>query len=344
MYHCVCCIIPKDVLDRFAGDKKLDAELRKASADSARVSHQMRLLRDQAGVLTGLAREMGSHLTTLAAKPKVTVYDCKHSQTLPGAPVASPTRSKDATAKRTYAETTAVATFYKKVFNRNSIDDAGMTMMSSIHYGNKYNNAMWNGQQMVYGDGDGQLFIDFTSGNDVIGHELTHGVTQHTLQLGYSNDAGGLNESLSDCVGSMFRQWQAGQDSAGADWLIGKDIMGPVAKSRGYTCLRNMANPADKAALAAQPTQYSQLHAGMDPHYTSGPPNLAFCTACKAAGGKSWETVGQVWYAVMTGSGVQPTMTMPQFAARTRQVAGQKFGAGSKVAAAVDQGWKAVGL
>lgn len=343
-YRCLCCIVPKDVLDRFAGDKKLDAGTRKAAADSARISHEMRKLRDQSSALTSLSRDMGAHLTVVAAAPKVTVYDCKHSQTLPGSPVTSPARSADATAKRTYAETTKVAQFYKKVFGRNSIDDAGMTMMSSIHFGNKYNNAMWNGSQMIYGDGDGSLFIDFTNGNDVIGHELTHGVTQHTLGLAYANDAGGLNESMSDCFGSMFRQWQAGQDVSKADWLIGHDILGAAAKARGYTCLRNMANPADKQALAAQPTKYAQLHPGMDPHYTSGPPNLAFCAAAKAAGGRSWETVGQVWYRVLTGSGAQPNMTMPQFAARTRQAAIQKFGAGSKVAGAVDQGWKAVGL
>jgi Zn-dependent metalloprotease len=344
MYSCTCCIIPKDVLDRFANDKKLDPAVRKAAADSSLVSQQLRKMRDQAGALTSVSRAMGAHLVQLAASPKVTVYDCKHTQTLPGAPVASPGASKDATAKRAFDETTLVASFYKKVFNRNSIDDAGMTMMSSVHYGTNYNNAMWNGSQMLYGDGDGKLFVDFTTGNDVIGHELTHGVTQHTLQLAYANDAGGLNESLSDCFGSMFRQWQASQTSATADWLIGRDIMGAVAKSKGYTCLRNMANPADTKALAAQPTKYSQLHPGMDPHYTSGPPNLAFCTACKAAGGNSWDSVGQVWYGVMTGSGAHPNMTMPDFAARTRQVASQKFGAGSKVALAVDQGWKAVGL
>src|SRR5437763_1654500 len=83
------------------------------------------------------------------------------------------------------------------------------------------------------GDGDNSIFVDFTQGNDVIGHELTHGVTQHSLQLDYSDDAGGLNESMSDCFGSMFRQWQANQDAGNADWLIGSDIMGPTARDRG---------------------------------------------------------------------------------------------------------------
>lgn len=251
---CTCHIVPKDVLERLAGDKKLATELRQAARDSARMSDGLRALRSQAAALTQLAHETGSHLVQLAAAPKITVYDCKHTQTLPGAPVASPGASKDATAKRCFAETTDVAKFYKTVFGRNSIDDAGMTMMSSIHFGRNYNNAMWNGSQMLYGDGDGKLFTDFTGGNDVIGHELTHGVTQHSLQLAYAGDAGGLNESLSDCFGSMFRQWEANQDVNAADWLIGADIMGPVAKAKGYKALRNMAQPDDKAALAAQPT------------------------------------------------------------------------------------------
>lgn len=344
MTHCTCCIVPKDILDRFAKDKKLASELRQAAAASSRISDVLRTMRHQAGELTALSHAAGLHVAELATAPKVTVYDCRHTQSLPGTPVAKPKTAKDATAKRTFVETTAVARFYKTVFGRNSIDDAGMTMMSSIHFGKNYNNAMWNGTQMVYGDGDGKLFVDFTRGNDVIGHELTHGVTQHSLQLGYSGDAGGLNESISDCFGSMFRQWQAGQDAAQADWLIGADIIGPVAAARGYKCLRNMANPADKAALGPQPTRYSQITPGMDPHYSSGPPNLAFATACRTLGGKSWERIGLVWYDALTTSGPQPGMSMPQFAARTRQLAAQRYPKQPAVATAVDAGWKKVGL
>lgn len=342
--RCTCHIVPKDVLERLSGDKKLSAELRRKAAESARLTDAVRLLRVQAAALTSVARSIDDHTELLAATPKVTVYNCRQTQTLPGSPVSNPGASTDVTAKRTFVETTSVAKFYKTVFNRNSIDNAGMTMMSSIHFGKGYNNAMWNGSQMIYGDGDGQLFVDFTASNDVIGHELTHGVTQYTLQLAYQDDAGGLNESMSDCFGAMFRQWEKGQDAATADWLIGADIIGPTAKARGYTSLRNMANPADKKALAPQPTLYSQVTPGMDPHYSSGPPNLAFCTACKTLGGKSWERVGQVWYAALTTSGAQPKMTMPAFAARTRQLATQLYPKQPTVAAAVDAGWKKVGL
>jgi Zn-dependent metalloprotease len=336
---CICFIVPRDVLTRFAQDRELSAEVRKDLFHAVQISNEIRDLRSRTARLTdaGLGTE-------LAPSQAVTVYDCKHTESLPGTPVPNPGSSSDPRAKRTFNETTSVARFYKEVFNRNSIDDRGMTMMSSIHFGSKFNNAMWNGSQMVYGDGDDSIFIDFTSGSDVIGHELTHGVTQYSLQLGFSDEAGGLNESISDCFGSMFRQWESSQDVQAADWLIGHDIVGPVAKARGFTCLRDMANPAAKHCLAPQPTQYSQITPGMDPHYSSGPPNLAFYTACMALGGRSWERIGQVWYQSLTAFGPTPNMRMKLFADRTRQVAHTMFGAAPAVAAAVDQGWGHVGL
>ncbi|MBS0526309.1 MAG: M4 family metallopeptidase [Proteobacteria bacterium] len=341
---CTCTIVPREVLMRLSQDKELSAELRKSLFDAAQISHEFRELRSQHARVTSVMAAHSMAMLDLAAAPLVTVYDCKHTQTLPGTPVPNPGSAADATAKRAFTETTNVAKFYKDVFNRNSIDDHGMTMMSSIHYGSKFNNAMWTGQQMLYGDGDGALFVDFTAGIDVIGHELTHGVTQHSLQLAYSGDAGGLNESVSDCFGSMFRQWEKNQDVNAADWLIGAEIMGPTAKARGFTCLRDMANPAANHCLAPQPTLYSQITPGMDPHYSSGPPNLAFCIAAKTLGGKSWERIGQVWYRSLTGFGPSPHMRMKAFADRTRHVAHTMYAAAPAVGAAVDQGWKHVGL
>lgn len=339
-----CFIVPREVLTRLALDKELLAEVRKGLLDTAQISHEIRGLRSQAAKLTSVAVAHSGALIELAPSPIVTVYDCKHTQSTPGTPMPIPGNSSDPTAKRAFNETTSVAKFYKDLFNRNSIDNQGMTMMSSIHFGSNYNNAMWNGLQMIYGDGDGGIFIDFTNGSDVIGHELTHGVTQYSLQLDYSDEAGGLNESMSDCFGSMFRQWEGNQDVNSADWLIGQGIMGPVAKARGFTCLRDMASPAATHCLAPQPTQYSQITPGMDPHYSSGPPNLAFYTACKALGGRSWEKIGQVWYRSLTGFGPTPSMRMQPFADRTRQVAHTVYSTAPAVAAAVDQGWKQVGL
>jgi len=132
--------------------------------------------------------------------------------------------------------------------------------------------------------------------------------------------------------------------STKADWLIGKDIIGPAALAQGYTCLRDMANPAAKHCLAPQPTQYRQFKSGMDPHLSSGIPNLAFYTIAKAVGGNSWEKVGQIWYRSMTGFGLTPSMGMKSFANRTRAVATQLYPGDTALASAVDGGWKKVGL
>jgi Zn-dependent metalloprotease len=342
--QCGCTIIPADVLEKLSHDKKLSTDERKSFADTAQFDSNWRKVRALRTKTTASAQSLLASGVALAAAPAVTVFDCKKTTSLPGTPVASPGTAADATAKRAFVETTEVAKFYKAVFGRNSIDNMGMTLQSSIHYGVKYNNAFWTGGQMVYGDGDGQIFVDFTKSNDVIGHELTHGVTQHSSQFAYSNEAGGLNESMSDVFGSMFRQWRAGQTAAQGDWLIGKDIMGPAALARGLTCLRDMASPGAAHCLAPQPTHYSQLTPGMDPHYTSGPPNLAFCKAAKAAGGKSWEKVGKVWYRALTGYRPSPNMKMKTFAARTRKLAKSMFPGDTVLAQAIDKGWKAVGL
>jgi Zn-dependent metalloprotease len=343
--RCTCHIVPDHVLKRLSQDKTLPEEQRKKFADTMKIDAELRKLRTQASKLTRIAMSLAPAATTaLAPAPAITVFNCNHSQTLPGAQIANAATGSDATAKHVFAETTSVAAFYSQVFGRNSVDGAGMTLMSSIHYGAGYNNAFWNGMQMTYGDGDGSIFIDFSKGNDVIGHELTHGVTQHSLQLNYANEAGGLNESLSDCFGSMFRQWEAKQTVDQADWLIGKDIMGPAALQKGYTCLRDMSNPAAKHCLSPQPTKFSQYKAGMDPHVSSGIPNLAFCLVAKAVGGQSWEKVGQIWYKAQTGFGPSPNMKMKAFANRTRAVAAQLYPGNTAVAGAVDAGWKKVGL
>jgi Zn-dependent metalloprotease len=344
---CTCYIVPLHVLRRLSNDRKLSKEQRKHFADTMKIDVEQRKLRTQVAKLarvTSLVAAGAVAPGAVAAAPAITVHDCNHGEATPGALVNDPATSSDVTAKQVFVETTSVAAFYSEVFGRNSIDGAGMTMLSSIHYSISYNNAFWNGSQMTYGDGDGEIFIDFSKGNDVIGHELTHGVTQHSLQLTYVNEPGGLNESISDCFASMFRQWEAKQDVNAGDWLIGADVMGPTAKQRGMTCLRDLSNPASTSCLSPQPTNYSQFKTGMDPHISSGIPNLAFSTICKAIGGNSWDKAGKIWYKSLTGFGPTPNMKMSAFANRTRSVAADLFAGDTAVANAVDAGWKTVGL
>ena len=344
---CHCFIVPQKVLKRFANDRKLSAEARKSFAQALKFEAEWRAMREAKAKNLLTARALlpsGLTAAAAAAAPAITVFNCGHGTNLPGAPVASPGSSTDASAKQAFVEAKGVATFYKKAFGRNSVDNAGMTLASSVHYSVRYNNAFWNGSQMTYGDGDGNIFIDFTNSSDVIGHELTHGVTQFSAGLSYSNQPGGLNESISDVFGSMYRQWRAKQNVTQADWLIGKEIMGPGAIARGYTCLRDMANPAASHCLSPQPVNFSQYKNGMDPHESSGIPNLAFCKAAMAIGGKSWEKTGKIWYQALTSFPPSPNLTMKAFADRTRQQAGSLFASQPAVRTAVDQAWRAVGL
>jgi Zn-dependent metalloprotease len=342
-----CFIVPQKVMERFAKDKKLTAEQRQYFVDAVKLERHWRDARAATAKLVHLSQSVlrtAVSAQVAAAPPANLLFDCNHGTALPGTPIANPGASGDASAKRAFVETAAVVKFYRTVFGRNSLDNAGLTLISSIHFSVNYNNAGWTGSQMRYGDGDGNIFIDFTRGNDVIGHELTHGVTQYTSGFNYANQAGGLNESMSDVFGSMYRQWRANQTVNTADWLIGKEIMGPGATARGYTCLRDMANPAAKHCLAPQPTKFSQYHNGMDPHESSGIPNLAFTKAAKSIGGKSWDKAGKIWYKALSGFAPSPNMTMKAFANRTRKLAGSMFPADPSIKTAVNAAWIAVGL
>ena len=342
-----CFIIPHDVLTRFASDPALSTPLRQSLLHTAQLSSHFRALREQHSALTQAAISLPLPRPPIPhpyVLPPGQVYDCQHHTTLPGVPVPNPGNSPDATAKRAYNESEGVAKFYWDIFQRDSIDGHHMTLISSIHYSVNFNNAFWNGSQMTYGDGDGQVFVDFTLGDDVIGHELTHGVTQHSLGLVYSGEAGGLNESISDVFGSMFRQWEKNQTVDQADWLIGADIMGPVAKQKGYTCLRDMAAPKATHALAAQPDHYYPGIGNLDPHSSSGPTNLAFYKAAKSIGGHSWEKAGQIWYKALTGFGPSPNLSMHQFANRTRSLAQSLYPNDPTIHTKIDAAWTAVGL
>lgn len=344
--HCGCYIVPKQVLEELSTDKSLSERTRQALRETHDLEPVWRTLRSaqtratQAGLLP-----MGEAMVArLAAQPEATVFNCKNTRSLPGAPVLNPGTSSDATAGRAYAETIAVAEFYSGCFGRNSIDNGGMTLVSSIHYDVRYSNAFWNGTQMTYGDGDGEIFVDFTASNDVIGHELTHGVTQFTAGLAYTNEAGGLNESVSDVFGTMFRQWRKQQTVQQADWLIGADIIGPAAAAKGYTCLRDMADPGAQHCLSRQPSHYRDYVPGGDPHTNSGIPNRAFYLAASAIGGYSWEKAGKAWYAALTSPKASQNMKMKTFANLTRAAAKSLFGSDPAVSSALDAAWHDVGV
>lgn len=330
-----CPIIPDAVLGRLAGES---GDFSPAAGRSAPLSPHLRTQRLPDSPLAAPFLP----LRRCSAAPQVTVFDCRQTLELPGTVVAQPQGSLDGAIQRAHAESRHFARFLRSVFQRNSLDDAGMPLLSSVHYGKNTNNALWNGRQMVYGDGDGALFVDMTLGRDVIGHELGHGVVQHALRRGQGAAPGWLNEHLADCFGVMFAQWRSPRADGPGACMIGRDILGPTLRQRGLRCVRDLADPAAAHCLAPLPAHCRELRPGMGAYDRSGPPNLAFCTACHCMGGASWQTVGQVWYHVMARAQLRANVGLAGFAASTRQAAAALLGPrGEK---AVDRGWQEVGL
>ncbi|HEU4947856.1 MAG TPA: M4 family metallopeptidase [Kribbella sp.] len=178
--------------------------------------------------------------------------------------------------------------FYGDTFGRDSIDDNGMTIVSSVHFSNRYCNAFWNGVQMAYGDGDGRTCLPLSGGLDVDGHELTHGVTQYTSNLIYENESGALNESFSDMMGNTIEFYadQHGLDPSGSpDWLIGEDVI----PTRGF---RNMGDPQEDS----DPDHYSELLTGTTDngfvHSNSGISNHAYYLAVNGGTNAGCDAVG----------------------------------------------------
>ncbi len=116
--------------------------------------------------------------------------------------------------------------YIKNKFNRNSIDNNGMDLIGTVHYGGKYNGAFWDGTQMVFGDGDGKIFTSFAKSLDVVAHELGHGVVQWTANFDYHDQPGALYEHYADVFGSVVTQYVENQTAETADWLIGDEIYG----------------------------------------------------------------------------------------------------------------------
>src|ERR1041385_2582439 len=236
------------------------------------------------------------------------IFDAKHKRALPGKLVRTEGQKStgDAAADEAYDGSGKTYDFYRKVYQRNSIDGRGLRIDSSIHYGVDYSNAQWNGRQMLYGDGDGRIFGRFTRSLDVIGHELTHGVTQYTAALEYHDQPGALNEHFSDVFGVLVKQHALKQTAKKADWLIGAGLFTPRVHG---AAVRSMKGPGTayedpivvKDLQPAHMSQYVKTHDdGGGVHINSGIPNHAFYLAAIALGGNAWDVAGRIWYVTLT--------------------------------------------
>lgn len=346
-----CHIIPPHMLDAML--KSPDPRVRKTALANIVAAERAR---SERATLAELRPKLPREAVTDVPKTKNRiVHDAKRKPTLDG-PVVRKERDRttgDPEVDEAYRFSGYVYDFYKKFFERRSIDDLGMRLKSSVRYREEpaepYNNAFWWQQQMAYGDGDGVVFKRFTAALDVVGHELTHGVVEFTANLSYRNQPGALNEHFADVFGSLIKQWRKKQTAAEADWLIGDQLLYRRETRRALrsmkapgTAYENDPDLGDDPQPAHMDDMYtgSADHGGV--HINSGIPNHAFYVAAVALGGSAWEKAGRIWYDALQR--LRPTSDFEDCAKVTYTSAGTLYGAGSREQQAVRNGWDEVGI
>ncbi|WP_064092949.1 M4 family metallopeptidase [Rossellomorea aquimaris] len=218
--------------------------------------------------------------------------------------------------------------YYKNTHNRNSYDNNGATIRSTVHYGSNYNNAFWNGSQMVYGDGDGSTFTSLSGALDVVAHELTHAVTERTAGLQYQYQSGALNESFSDVFGYFLDP---------GDYLLGEDIYTPGVSG---DALRSLSDPTRFGQPAHMNNYVNTSSDNGGVHTNSGIPNKAAYNTISSIGKTKAE---KIYYRALTVY-LTPTSNFSYARAALLQSAADLYGSGSSTYNSVKSAWDAVGV
>lgn len=350
--HPLHCVVPPHVLTNIArngSDHQRDWALRSLAADvtvrQARVQNM--------AVRAGGPREGADALaaTFHPARPNRIISDARHSEDVAGAQVVRRERDDptgDPAADEAYDGLGDTFRFFQERFRRDSVDDEAMPLRGVVHFGEDHDNAYWDGRRMIFGDGDGELFVRFTLSLDVIGHELGHGVIEDEAGLEYFGQPGALNEHWADVCGSLVKQYKLGQTADQADWLIGAEILGPEVQGEALRSMKAPGTAYDDDVLGKdpQPDHWDRYERTFEDfggvHINSGIPNHAFYRLATSLGGNSWGRPGRIWYEALRHPRLRSTATFRQFAAITHRVARQWYG--DQVADEVQGAWDAVGI
>jgi Zn-dependent metalloprotease len=349
--HSIFCITPPHMLREIVTNGS--AKQRELALRSITVSEQ---LRGQRGAMTKDFLALLKPTAAADGKQRI-VYDAKNGSQLPGTPVRNEGDSAtgDAAADEAYDGSGVTYDLYSDIYNRNSIDNNGMRLDSTVHYQKGYDNAFWDGKQMVYGDGDEdlpedqRLFNRFTAALDVIGHELTHGVTQFEAGLIYWDQSGALNESMSDVFGSLVKQYQRQETASDANWIIGEGLFTSNVNGVGIRSMKAPGTAYDDPVLGKDPQPghmddyVKTIEDNGGVHINSGIPNHAFYVTALEIGGYAWEKAGQIWYTTLTDKLGQQA-SFQEAADLTYEAAGELYGSGSLEQVAVQKGWAEVGI
>jgi Zn-dependent metalloprotease len=345
------CIVPPHMLKAMLNSE--DERVRDSAFRTLTTSERIRGEREILGAVRSAI------ITNPLGKKHRSIYDAKQKRLSPSQLPGTLVRDEDQAAtadpavNQAYDGLGATYDFYKNVLGRNSIDGHGMRLVATVHFSKRFNNAFWNGKQMVFGDGDNVVFMDFTRSLDVIGHELTHGVTDSASGLEYHNQSGALNESFSDVFGSLVKQYAKKQTAEKADWLIGSEIIAPGIQGVALRSLRAPGTAYNDPRLGGKDPQPKHMRDLVDlpddelddfggVHINSGIPNHAFFLVAHRLGGFAWEQAGAIWYEALQQ--LSPTSDFQNCADITAQVAGAKFGVGSTQQLAVIEAWDEVGI
>jgi Zn-dependent metalloprotease len=277
------------------GDPTTRARAR-AAAQQARLSRVRRAARDV---------QMPVFLAGTGAPPaggaERLVYDCRNrwSQRVDLVRDEDGAPADDHDVDLVHAHAALVRDYFETELQRNSIDNLGMKLVLNVHFGEDYMNAFWDGDEMTFGDGDGEIFTSFARSLDVTAHELAHGVTQFTADLEYQGQSGALNEHFSDVFGAAITQRHLGQDAGAADWLVGNEIMGPALYGEALRSMKAPGAAYDNRLMGAdpQPDHMSRYFTGPEDnqgvHINSGIMNRVFYLVAIDIG---TPCAAKVWY------------------------------------------------
>ncbi len=238
--------------------------------------------------------------------------------------------------------------FYKKLFNRNSLDNKGMAIESITHLGSNYNNAFWAEDMMFYGDGDGEEFTYLSGDLDIVGHEMTHGLVEYTAGLVYEYQSGALDESMADVFGVLISSYNKYNVANGgswkfdpADWVVGDDVYTPDIQG---DALRSLADPT----LYGQPAHMDNYwdlpnteegdNGGV--HDNSGIPNKA---AYNIASNIGMDKTARIYYRALTQY-MHPDTNFQQAAYCLVQAAADLYGKGSNEITAIKNSFASTGV
>ena len=287
MCESFCSFVPPHVIAHAARNEARDHLEPGPAQRTAIVSQKLRDHRRRVGTasMDALMEEILSLTTPSAGTAGLEIFDCAHSWSYPGALVRGEGDAEvgDPAVNNAYDGLKATRQYYKEKLGRNSIDNLGLNLLANVNFGVDFANAFWDGSQMVFGNGDGIMFQEMTLGTNVAAHELTHGVTQYTAGLNYTNDqSGALNEAFSDILGTAVDAWANNKTVHDHDFLIGDEVMAPGLFGEA---LRNMAEPGtayDNPIMGTdpQPRNMTGYVPGGDPHLNSGIANRWFYLVC----------------------------------------------------------------